>query len=75
MLSLRGCREDLEFFKEIQVEMIIISDCLYKEAPWEKLLESILYFSNLNPKLEIIFAYKIRYAYQNLFLNEIGTLY
>ncbi len=48
------------------------SDCLYEEAPWEKLLETILYLSKLNPNLEIIFAYKKRYIYQEYFLKEIG---
>jgi hypothetical protein len=68
----RGCTEDLEYFKDLKIDLIIISDCLYKEAPWEKLMETLLYFSKLNPDLEVIFAYKIRYVYQNLFLEEIG---
>ena len=51
-----------------------MSDCLYKEAPWEKLMETILFFSEKNPEMEIIFAYKKRYVYQEYFLNEAGIL-
>jgi hypothetical protein len=53
-------------------DLILISDCLYKEAPWEKLLASILFFTKLNPLTEIIFAFKKRYVYQEQFLKEAG---
>lgn len=63
----------MAYFEDKELDFIIISDCLYQEAPWEKLFETILYFNNINPKIEIIFAYKKRYVYQEFFLKEAGT--
>ena len=62
----------MDNFKSISFDYIFCSDCLYEESPWEKLLETLIYFSNINSKLEIIFAYKKRYVYQEYFLKEIG---
>ncbi len=62
----------MDYFSDKEIDYIVISDCLYKEAPWEKLFESVLFFVNLNNKIEIIFAYKKRYAYQEFFLKEAG---
>ena len=61
----------MNLLKDEKIDYIFCSDCLYEEAPWEKLLETLIYFSNLNSELEIIFAYKKRYIYQELFLKEI----
>lgn len=55
--------------------MIICSDCLYEESPWEKLYDTIVFFSQVNPEVEIIFAYKKRYQYQEAFLNQIQNNY
>lgn len=57
------------------VDYIFCSDCLYEESPWEKLLETLIYFNKLNPETEIIFAYKKRYIYQEFFLKEIEKYY
>lgn len=57
------------------VDYIFCSDCLYEESPWEKLLETLIYFNKLNPETEIIFAYKKRYMYQEFFLKEIEKYY
>jgi hypothetical protein len=35
-------------------------------------METILFFSEKNPEMRIIFAYKKRYIYQEYFLNEAG---
>jgi predicted nicotinamide N-methyase len=57
------------------IDYIFCSDCLYEESPWEKLLETLLFFSKVNPETEIIFAYKKRYVYQEYFLKEIEKYY
>lgn len=62
----------MQCFLEEKIDYLVCSDCLYEESPWEKLLETIVYFSKINPKIQIIFAYKKRYVYQEQFLNEIS---
>lgn len=57
------------------IEYIFVSDCLYKEAPWEKLMETVLFFLEKNPEINIIFAYKKRYVYQEYFLKEAGIAF
>jgi hypothetical protein len=51
-------------------DIVICSDCLYNEASWEDLLETLLYFTRINKSLTVIFAYKKRYQSQELFVNS-----
>jgi hypothetical protein len=62
---------DEDLSKINSVDILICCELLYKEAPWEKLLNTILRLRNLNKHLEIIFAYKKRYTLQELFINEL----
>ena len=66
-----GNNNDYLKIKE-KVDLIICSECLYLEAPWDKLIETILYFSH--PQIEIIFAYKKRYLMQELFIEKLSNL-
>lgn len=62
----------IQHYKQIEdkIDLLICCECLYEAAPWEKLLDTINYFTNINKNIEIIFAYKKRYKSQELFLNE-----
>ncbi len=57
----------------INLDILICCELLYKEAPWEKLLNTILKLFKKNNNLEIIFAYKKRYSLQELFINELSN--
>ena len=57
-----------------QINLLIVCECLYEEAPWEKLLTTINHFCKKNPDIEIIFAYKKRYKSQEYFLNEFSNI-
>jgi hypothetical protein len=65
-----GNQKDYSNIKE-KIDLIICSECLYLEAPWEKLLETILYFSDKDT--EIIFAYKKRYVMQEYFIEKFSN--
>jgi predicted nicotinamide N-methyase len=52
-------------------DILVCCELLYKEAPWGKLLNTILKLFKKNKDLEIIFAYKKRYMLQELFINEL----
>ncbi len=69
-----GDMEDMQGIQNllVNIDYIFCLDCLYEESPWEKLLETLIFFSKNNPLLEIIFAYKKRYVYQEYFLKEIS---
>jgi hypothetical protein len=69
-----GNEENLNNIAKVP-DIIICCECLYNEAPWEALLDTLLYFSKLNSSLKIIFAYKKRYKSQELFINEFKKLF
>jgi hypothetical protein len=62
----------MEFFSDKKINYVMCSDCLYEESPWQKLFETLIYFTKIDPDTKIIFAYKKRYIYQEQFLKEIG---
>jgi predicted nicotinamide N-methyase len=65
-----GDKEDFKKIQNEKIDLLICCELLYKEAPWEKLLDTILFIAKLNTNLELIFAYKKRYISQELFLQE-----
>ncbi len=67
-----GIQENYSNIKD-KIDLIVCSECLYLEAPWEKLLETILYFSD--KETEIIFAYKKRYVMQEYFIEKLSKIY
>jgi hypothetical protein len=66
---------DYDISKINTIDILVCCELLYKEAPWEKLLNTINKLTNKNNDLEIIFAYKKRYMLQELFINELAKSY
>jgi hypothetical protein len=64
-----GNSKDMDNIKP-SPDVIICCECLYNEAPWDKLLDTLIYFSDLNNNLQIIFAYKKRYYTQEIFIEN-----
>lgn len=66
-----GHIEDLEKFKDEKINLLIMSDCIYEEAPMDKLLETILYFAKLNSDIELILLSKKRYKLVDDFIQNL----
>lgn len=63
-----GNYEHIRSFDKETFDFIICCECLYEQAPWEKLLETLLLLCREQSR--IVFAYKKRYKSQELFLSE-----
>ena len=57
------------------LDYIIICECLYLEAPFEKLLKTMLSLSERYPDADILFAYKKRYIYQEQCIETLSKHY
>ncbi len=73
IFSSRDNQNDIETIEDIN--LIICCECLYKEANWEKLLNTILNLCKRNSNLEVIFSYKKRYSLQELFIDDFNKYF
>ncbi len=48
-----------------ELDYIILSECLYEEAPFDKLLLTLIKFAKFYKKCKILFCYKKRYIFQD----------
>ena len=53
------------------IDLIVCCELLYKEAPFDKLLETLIKFSKFYNRVPILFAYKKRYILQEEYLNQL----
>ena len=58
-----------------KLDYIIICECLYLEAPFDKLLKTMLSLSEHYPYADILFAYKKRYIYQEQCIETLNKYY
>lgn len=58
-----------------KIDYIIICECLYLEAPFDKLLKTMLSLSEHYPDADILFAYKKRYIYQEQCIESLSNYY
>jgi hypothetical protein len=52
------------------INLIVCCELLYKEAPFDKLFETLIHFSKFYKRIPILFAYKKRYILQEECLNQ-----
>ena len=48
-----------------ELDYIILSECLYEEAPFDKLLLTLIKLAKFYTKCQILFCYKKRYIFQD----------
>ena len=53
------------------LDYIILSECLYEEAPFDKLLYTLIKFSKFYKNIDIFFTYKKRYIYQDICIEKL----
>ncbi len=53
------------------LDYIILSECLYEEAPFDKLLFTLIKLSKFYKNIEIYFTYKKRYIFQEKCIEEL----
>jgi predicted nicotinamide N-methyase len=59
------------FNKYKQIDYIFICECLYIEAPFNKLLKTMIKFCKNYKNIKILFAYKKRYKFQDECMENI----
>lgn len=64
-----------------KLDFIILSECLYEEAPFDKLLQTLIKLSKFYTKeseqdfIEIFFIYKKRYKFQDLCMEKLKKFF
>ena len=53
------------------LDYIILSECLYEEAPFDKLLLTLIKLSKFYKNITIYFTYKKRYIYQDICIEKL----
>ena len=54
-----------------KLDYIILSECLYEEAPFDKLLLTLIKLSKFYKNIDIYFTYKKRYIYQDMCIEKL----
>ena len=57
------------------LDYIVLSECLYEEAPFDKLLFTLIKLSKFYKNIEIFFTYKKRYIFQEKCLEELKKFF
>ena len=57
------------------LDYIILSECLYEEAPFDKLLLTLIKLSKFYKNIEIFFIYKKRYIFQDKCIEKLKKYY
>ena len=53
------------------LDYIILSECLYEDAPFDKLLVTLIKLSKFYKNIEIFFTYKKRYIFQDICIEKL----
>ena len=53
------------------LDYIVLSECLYEEAPFDKLLLTLIKLTKFYKNIEIFFTYKKRYIYQDICIDKL----
>ena len=56
-------------------DYIILSECLYEDAPFDKLLLTLIKLSKFYKNIEIFFIYKKRYIFQDKCIEKLKKYY
>lgn len=72
-----GNKDDISVIanKYKDITNIIACECLYEEAPFDKLLFTLIEFSKVYKGLSILFVYKKRYVYQEKCLQILSKYF
>ena len=57
------------------LDYIILSECLYEDAPFDKLLLTLIKLSKFYKNIEIFFIYKKRYIFQDKCIEKLKKYY
>ena len=57
------------------LDYIVLSECLYEEAPFDKLLFTLIKLSKFYKNVEIFFTYKKRYIFQEKCIEELKKFF
>ena len=57
------------------LDYIILSECLYEDAPFDKLLVTLIKLSKFYKNIEIFFTYKKRYIFQDICIAKLKKYY
>ena len=57
------------------LDYIILSECLYEDAPFDKLLLTLIKLSKFYKNVEIFFIYKKRYIFQDKCIEKLKKYY
>ena len=57
------------------LDYIILSECLYEDAPFDKLLVTLIKLSKFYKNIEIFFTYKKRYIFQDICIEKLKKYY
>jgi len=57
------------------LDYIILSECLYEDAPFDKLLLTLIKLSRFYKNIEIFFIYKKRYIFQDKCIEKLKKYY
>ena len=57
------------------LDYIILSECLYEEAPFDKLLITLIKLSKFYKNIDIYFTYKKRYVFQDICIEKLKKYY
>ena len=58
-----------------KLDYIILSECLYEDAPFDKLLLTLIKLSKFYKDIEIYFTYKKRYIFQDKCIEKLKKFY
>ena len=58
-----------------KIDFIFLSECLYEEAPFEKLLITLIKLAKYYKEVQILFCYKKRYIYQEKCIEKIKNYF
>ena len=53
------------------LDYIVLSECLYEDAPFDKLLVTLIKLSKFYKNIEIFFTYKKRYIFQDICIEKL----
>ena len=58
-----------------KIDFIFLSECLYEEAPFEKLLITLIKLAKYYKEVQIFFCYKKRYIYQEKCIEKLKNYF
>ena len=68
-----GNKEDLNHLFTLypNFDILIISECLYEDAPFDKLLITLIKLCKFYKNIEVYFTYKKRYIFQDICIEKL----